>query len=92
MVRKSTKFSLEPKQQATQFGIEVSLGDSLMWFVKEEMGLLNLSTVTEYVVRLVSEEKARRALQEDVRLQQLEIRQLSVLHRRRRNDRLESTN
>jgi hypothetical protein len=36
----------------------------------------------EYVAKLVNEERARKALQEDVRLKQLEIRALSALRRR----------
>jgi hypothetical protein len=84
MVRTSMKVCISPQQQqqATQHNLELSLGTSLMRFVKEQMHLLNMSSVTEYVAKLVSEERARRALQEDVRLKQLEIRALSALRRR----------
>jgi hypothetical protein len=82
MVRTSMKTSLEPKQQITQSGLELGLGDSLMSFVREQMRLLNLSSVAEYVAMLVSEERSRKAVQEDVRLKQLEIRALSALRRR----------
>ena len=94
MVRKSKKLPLESKQQATQYGIELSLGDSLMCFVKEEMRLLN----TVYLLSRntsqswLAKREVRKTLQEGVRLQQLEIRGLSALRRRRWDDRLESTN
>jgi hypothetical protein len=80
------------KQHSPQDGLELSLSGSLMCFVKEQMRFLNLPNVADYVARLISEEKARKALQEHVRLEQLEIRELSALRRRRWNNRLESTN
>src|SRR5262245_52024058 len=74
MVRTAMKISIGPKQRPTQCGFELSLSDSLLCFVNEQMRSLNMSNVTEYIAKLVSEERARTALQEDVRLAQLEIR------------------
>ena len=50
------KCSPEPNQQATQCCLELSLGESLMRFVKQQMRLLNMSNVTDYFTELVNEE------------------------------------
>jgi hypothetical protein len=76
---------LDPNEHATDQPVELNLGDALLHFVNEQMRLLNMRSVNAYISKLVDEEKARAALQEDVRRKQAEVRRLSALRRQSRS-------
>jgi hypothetical protein len=71
-------------EHVDDFVFDLQLCVSLLHFVNEQMTSLRIETMNDYICKLVTEERARTTLEQDMRRQQAEIRRLSTLRRQSR--------
>jgi hypothetical protein len=64
--------------------VDLKLCASLLRFVNEQMSSLKIESTSEYICKLVRDERARATLEQEVRRQQAEIRRLGALRRQSR--------